>query len=139
MYLYAPFLIENACTLTICFVESSEMCDFIRTENIKSVIEHVVTKHIRPQHPPSSEVTDVPMKRILSLEEVATPYVDTLTLLRVKYEENSVITKVGLNEFPDGNVFNSDEQKLIQNERAREDQVRIKLLHEQYVSLGVGM
>merc|ERR1719223_1182324 len=49
-----------------------EMCDFVRTENIKSVIEHIVTKHLQQQPPSSTEVSDSTMKRPPSLEDVAT-------------------------------------------------------------------
>ena len=100
------------------------MCEFIRTENIKTVIEHIVTKYLH-QQPPSSEVNDVAIKRTPSLEDVATPYVDTLTLLRHKYEENVSITKAGSNESStSGDPFSNNSQRLIQNEKAREDQVR---------------
>ena len=108
------------------FSWSPEMCDFIRTENIKTVIEHIVTKHLHQQPPSSSEVNDVAIKRTPSLEDFATPYVDTLTLLRHKYEENSSVTKSSSNESPiSGDPFSNDNQRLIQNEKAREDQVRI--------------
>lgn len=54
-----------------------EMCDFIRAENIKVLLEHIVTKHLaRPS-------TLVP-----SLEDVSSPYVNTFTILRKAYEKN---------------------------------------------------
>lgn len=98
------------------------MCDFIRTDNIKSVIEHVVTKHLQ-QSTSSANPSDAFIKRNPSLEDVATPYVDTLTLLRQKHEENTNVSmnKFGSNEFSD--AFNGDDQRLMQNERAKEDQV----------------
>jgi hypothetical protein len=55
-----------------------EMCDFIHTENIKSLIEYIVTKHL-------SATSETP---IPSLEDVSSPYVSTLTILRKTYEKN---------------------------------------------------
>ena len=100
-----------------------EMCDFIRTENIKSVIEHIATKYLGQKQYSSSSISDSPIKRIPSLEDVATPYVDTLTLLRQKYEENKTLSnlKVGSN---DTSTDNENQNRLMQNEKAREDQVR---------------
>jgi hypothetical protein len=55
-----------------------EMCDFIQNQNIKSLIEYIVTKHLAFASGPNEK----------SLEDVATPYVSTLTTLRKVYEEN---------------------------------------------------
>jgi protein phosphatase-4 regulatory subunit 3 len=55
-----------------------EMCDFIQNQNIKSLIEYIVTKHLVSPSNPGQK----------SLEDVATPYVSTLTTLRKVYEEN---------------------------------------------------
>eukprot|EP00547_Thalassionema_nitzschioides_P005446 CAMPEP_0194202828 /NCGR_PEP_ID=MMETSP0156-20130528/2753_1 /TAXON_ID=33649 /ORGANISM="Thalassionema nitzschioides, Strain L26-B" /LENGTH=1160 /DNA_ID=CAMNT_0038928433 /DNA_START=97 /DNA_END=3579 /DNA_ORIENTATION=+ len=55
-----------------------EMCDFIQTQNIKSLIEYIVTKHLTSEGEPD----------VKSLEDVATPYVSTLTTMRKAYEEN---------------------------------------------------
>jgi hypothetical protein len=97
------------------------MCDFIRTENIKSVIEHIATKYLGQKQYSSSSISDSPIKRIPSLEDVATPYVDTLTLLRQKYEENKTLSnlKVGSNDI---STDNENQNRLMQNEKAREDQ-----------------
>lgn len=56
-----------------------EMCDYIHNENIKSLIEYIVSDYM------SSAQTgdDVP-----SLEDVSSPYVSTLTVLRKAYETN---------------------------------------------------
>jgi hypothetical protein len=54
-----------------------EMCDFITTEHINSLIEYIVTKHL-------SVTSEAP---IPSLEDFATPYVSTLTLLREAHEK----------------------------------------------------
>jgi protein phosphatase-4 regulatory subunit 3 len=56
-----------------------EMCDFIHTENIKSLIEYIVTKHLFAT---SAEAPGP------SLEDVSSPYVSTLTVLRKAYEKN---------------------------------------------------
>ncbi|GAX11704.1 hypothetical protein FisN_7Lh074 [Fistulifera solaris] len=56
-----------------------EMCDFIHTENIKSLIEYIVTQHLSPAESKSEEPT---------LEDVSSPYVSTFTVLRKAYESN---------------------------------------------------
>ena len=57
-----------------------EMCDYIHNENIKSLIEYIVTKHLSP--------IDQSEKGVTSLEDVSSPYVSTLTVLREAYEAN---------------------------------------------------
>lgn len=54
-----------------------EMCDYIHSQNIKSLIEHIVTVHVAPT-----------FSREKSLEDLSSPYVNTLTILRQAYEEN---------------------------------------------------
>jgi hypothetical protein len=54
-----------------------EMCDFINTEKIRSLMEYIVTKHL------FSASSEVPGP---SLEDVSSPYVNTLTALRQGYE-----------------------------------------------------
>jgi hypothetical protein len=61
-----------------------EMCDFIHGENIKSLLEYIVTKHLSASNPE----TEVP-----SLEDVSSPYVSTLTVLRKAYEANLNATR----------------------------------------------
>ena len=56
-----------------------EMCDYIHNENIKSLIEYIVTEHLSPDQPENT------MPR---LEDVSSPYVTTLTVLREAYEAN---------------------------------------------------
>jgi len=56
-----------------------EMCDYIHNENIKSLIEYIVTKHLSQE----DEENGVPR-----LEDVSSPYVTTLTVLREAYEAN---------------------------------------------------
>jgi len=56
-----------------------EMCDFIHNENIMSLMEYIVTKHLSVTH------TDC---RGPSLEDVSSPYVSTLTTLRESYEQH---------------------------------------------------
>ena len=55
------------------------MCDFIRTENIKSLIEYIVTKHLSTPFTPQDK----------SLEAIANSHVDTFKQLRKKHEENT--------------------------------------------------
>jgi Component of IIS longevity pathway SMK-1 len=69
-----------------------EMCDFIHSENIKSLLEYIVTKHLSTTHPENA-----------SLEDVSSPYVTTLTVLRGAYEAN-------LNASKKGNVFENGQE-----------------------------
>lgn len=56
-----------------------EMCDFIHNENIMSLMEYIVTKHLSvARNGPTGP----------SLEDVSSPYVSTLTTLRETYEQN---------------------------------------------------
>ncbi|ACI64719.1 hypothetical protein THAPS_269314, partial [Thalassiosira pseudonana CCMP1335] len=60
-----------------------EMCDFIRTENIKSLLEYIVSKHL---------LEPMDLNGIISLEEIANPHVDTFKQLRKKHDENTTPT-----------------------------------------------
>ena len=106
-----------------------EMCDFIHTENIKSLIEYIVTKHL------SATSTEAPVP---SLEDVSSPYVSTLTILRKAYEKNlkgaSKPQNVELKEQPAGEGEDSHSRyfhsnsvvrgpRVVMNEKALEDQV----------------
>jgi protein phosphatase 4 regulatory subunit 3 len=105
-----------------------EMCDYIHSENIKSLIEYVVTKHL------SSSTVEKPVP---SLEDVSSPYVNTLTILRKAYEKNlkssTKAQKSGSEEvhvtrgeihsryFHENAAVRS--ARLMMNEKALEDQV----------------
>ena len=106
-----------------------EMCDFIHTENSKSLIEYIVTKHL------SATTTEGPVP---SLEDVSSPYVSTLTVLRKAYEKNlkgaSKTQTAGSKEqpateedeshsryFPGNSVVRTPH--VVMNEKALEDQV----------------
>lgn len=102
------------------------MCDFIRTENIKSLIEYIVTKHLLPS-PAHGK----------SLEDIASKHVDTFKQLRQKYEDNSQPSgSSGMQvEAPpaiDKNLVDSHDTlisaKPILNKKALEDQVSSDLL-----------
>jgi protein phosphatase-4 regulatory subunit 3 len=54
-----------------------EMCDFINTENIKCLLEYIGRRHLIPKN-----------SQTMSLEEVSSPYVNTITALRKAYEAN---------------------------------------------------
>lgn len=56
-----------------------EMCDYIHSENIKSLLDYIVRKHLSVKDPGNEEP---------SLEDVSSPYVSTLTNLRKAYEAN---------------------------------------------------
>jgi hypothetical protein len=105
-----------------------EMCDFIHTQRIKSLIEYIVTKHLAvPAANPGSE------KLVPSLEDVATPYVTTLTKLRKEYEEDLKGTKVtstpdqgsGVNRLGDNysSLSLAGTPRVGMSEKALEDQV----------------
>jgi len=74
-----------------------EMVDFIRTENIESLVDYIVRKHLSHPRPHVNAKTDLcsPGKSLPSLEDVATPYVDTLSQLRKTHEENMNASKGG--------------------------------------------
>lgn len=61
-----------------------EMCDFICIENIKSLIDYIVTTHLTSKNPGSS----IGISN-LSLEEIANPHVETFKQLRKIYNENT--------------------------------------------------
>jgi protein phosphatase-4 regulatory subunit 3 len=95
------------------------MCDFIHNQNIKSLIEYIVTKHLFEATPKS--VTDRP-----SLEDVATPYVQTLTILRKTYEDalrqaNEQAADKGAQS---NGAFFDNSARTGMSEKALEDQVR---------------
>ena len=56
-----------------------EMCDYINSENINPLIEHIATKHL--------SATSIETMPVPSLEDVSSPYVNTLTVLRRAYEK----------------------------------------------------
>ena len=103
-----------------------EMCDYIHSENIKSLVEHIVTKHLS-----ASSETPIP-----SLEDVSSPYVSTLTVLRQAYEKN--LNKSGTNDTKEMQGPDIDESHtgffhtsapgghVVLNEKAREDQRKFR-------------
>jgi len=87
-----------------------EICDFILSENIEPLIEHIATKHLSNKDEQESTVS-----KTVSLEEVSTPYVDTLTLLRKRYEDNkNANVKVEQGE----NINGSSLQNRMENEQS---------------------
>lgn len=100
-----------------------EMCDFIHSENINSLIEHIVTEHL------SVEGTTNP-----SLEDLSSTYVNTLTVLRTAYEKNLKEAQMSKNIDGKGDLdlngssrYTSGSEHSILNEKASEDQVRCSL------------
>jgi hypothetical protein len=102
------------------------MCDYIHSQNLKSLIEHIVTKHV------------VPATSEKSLEDLSSPYVNTLTILRQAYEENlraahnfAAPPQGGSGNIEStqqesryfGNLPETRAEAVPMNERAREDQV----------------
>jgi len=129
-----------------------EMCDYIRIENIRSLVEYVVTKHLGGADGGiNGEKTGIRHRRQVSLEEVAAPHTDTLEQLRQKYEEN-LLTIGGAsntggrgeggpmdeNQPPRSRYFDDDDSsstssaagpvgaRVAMNERAREDQRKFR-------------
>lgn len=113
-----------------------EMCDFIHRENIKSLVEHIVTKHL-------SLASESP---IPSLEEVSSPYVTTLTTLRRVYEKNlktanktpsvnATADKWAHAEEPHAGYLHGDTAarpgSLGLNEKAREDQRKFREIDQE--------
>jgi hypothetical protein len=111
-----------------------EMCDFIHTENIKSLIEYIVAKHL------SATNTEALLP---SLEDVSSPYVSTLTVLRKAYEKNlkggNKAQSVDAQEQPQGGSDDSHSRyfhgnsvvrtsRVVLNEKALEDQVRTGII-----------
>ncbi len=107
-----------------------EMCDFIHTENIKSLVEHIVTKHL------VSSASPIP-----SLEDVSNPYVNTLTVLRRTYEKNmktansalspdSKEDQVGLNDDSHAGFFQNSAHVVL-NQKAQEDQRKYREVDEE--------
>jgi protein phosphatase-4 regulatory subunit 3 len=106
------------------------MCDFIHNQNIKSLIEYIVTKHLSATSSPSS-VTDRP-----SLEDVATPYVQTLTILRKTYEDDLRIDKDQTvdqegREQSNGTGSYYDHARSGMSEKAMEDQRKFREVDEE--------
>jgi len=63
-----------------------EMCDFICLENIKSLIDYIVAKHLSISNSALGG-----NERIASLEDIANPHVDTFKQLRKAYEDNNAV------------------------------------------------
>lgn len=113
-----------------------EMCDFICLENIKSLIDYIVTKHFTSKNPKSS----IGISN-LSLEEIANPRVNTFKQLRKIYNENTktenqggggllmLDNEVSINGSRDGVAING-EDNIILNEKALEDQRKFRQADE---------
>lgn len=70
----------------------------------------------------STEADTSIVKLSPSLEDVATPYVDTLTLLRKKYEENVILSN---NDGGNGSTDNKS-KRIAMSEKAIEDQRKFR-------------
>ena len=97
-----------------------EMCDFVQKQNVTSLVEYIATRHLASSSNRGSGK---------SLEDVATPYVSTLTTLRKRYEENISSRK----QLQDSVLPQTREQgsryfastRIGMNEKAMEDQVSV--------------
>ncbi len=101
-----------------------EMCDFINSKQMNSLIEYIVTKHI------SVTGSDAPVP---SLEDVSSPYVSTLTCLRHTYEtlqrerqaQNNPNQSLGVSENT-GIANMARGNRVVTNEKALEDQRKFR-------------
>mmetsp|Transcript_15100 Transcript_15100/g.32563 ORF Transcript_15100/g.32563 Transcript_15100/m.32563 type:complete len:1620 (-) Transcript_15100:311-5170(-) len=126
-----------------------EMCNFISTENIRSLVEYIATNYLDTNSPDENSMKngENPSRpRRLSIEDVAAPHVDTLAQLRQKYEENLFTTSGAAgrgqgdesdeNQPPRSRYFDDDSTNAaasrqvgargVMSERAREDQRKFR-------------
>ncbi len=102
------------------------MCEFIRIENIKSLLEYIVTKHLQKNQLHAGKTQWFHDHQ--SLEEVASPNVKTLSQLREQHEKN-VRSKGGLvsNNVQNGTTSNLNSSMCLprigMSEKVLEDQV----------------
>jgi protein phosphatase-4 regulatory subunit 3 len=120
-----------------------EICDFIHSENINSLIEHIVTKYLSAEQSPHP-----------SLEDLSSTYVSTLTTLREAYEKNVEKSNKSLNSGTKEESVNEGDEgqsryfhgnslvrttRVAMNEKALEDQVSFKMhashLHHKYTEI----
>ena len=92
-----------------------EMCDFINQKNMGSLIEYIVTKHMSTT---GSEA------HLPSLEDVSSPYVSTLTLLRHAYETRK--SHPNPNQSMGGSENMGPANRVVTNEKALEDQRKFR-------------
>ena len=98
-----------------------EMCDYINNENIKCLLDYIGRRHLIPKN-----------AQTMSLEDVSSPYVNTITTLRKTYEANIEETQRlletgqsspgGSHYFPGGIRFSSSNAPRILSGKALEDQ-----------------
>jgi Component of IIS longevity pathway SMK-1 len=108
-----------------------EMCDYIHTENIKCLLDYIGRKHLTASDPESSS---------LSLEDVSSPYVSTLTTLRKAYQANVEETQRllasgqaspgGSRYFPGGIHYSHDNSRTLVG-KALEDQRKFQAKDEE--------
>jgi protein phosphatase-4 regulatory subunit 3 len=94
-----------------------EMCDYINKENIMSLIEYIATRHL------SASGTETPLP---SLEDVSSPYVNTLTCLRQAYEKNLCSNFGHVARKPEAQSNGEGNGHTVTNEKALEDQRKFR-------------
>jgi len=106
-----------------------EMCDFINSKKMNSLIEYIVTKHL------SATEAEAPVP---SLEDVSSPYVRTLTDLREAYETlvrernsrdsnpNQLTNENQNNNTGLTNLVVGRANRVVTNEKALEDQRKFR-------------
>ena len=119
--------------------QRAKICDFICVENIKSLVSHIVTKHLskKPCKPSSVASLSTTLtekaapKESLSLEGDACERLDTFRQLRKVHESN---TNVVERRADDPTIMNghyddsgAEGTTILKNEKALEDQVIVAL------------
>ena len=111
------------------FFTTKKMFDFICTENIKSLIEYIVTQYLSAKK--SAQGDDI---SFLSAEDSANPYVETFNQLRKAFDKNIKSEEQGEgSSFLDNNLNTSGKNNgllrrhSMLNKIAIEDQVTINI------------
>lgn len=99
-----------------------EMCDYINTEKIRTLMEYIVTKHLFSAGAENSGP---------SLEDVSSPYVSTLTSLREAYEKllhesGKTLQSQTVDQASETSASGGQEGHMSMNEKALEDQRKFR-------------
>lgn len=81
------------------------MCDFICLENIKSLIDHIVIKHMSKPTISANTIAVNGDKSNPSLEEIANPHVDTFKQVRKAYQDNNAKSEQPIGGMASGGLF----------------------------------
>ena len=87
LYHHYTMLSNQTSIMCVFFSTPTKMCDFICQENIKSLIDYIVSQHLSDKKSASSNADDN-NKINSSLEDIANPHVTTFQQLRMAYDKN---------------------------------------------------